>query len=175
MRLLIMTAALSAFAPAAHAVELGPLAPVAEGKVSCVSPNTAARTCSSMDIYRLGQGGEIQDENVEMVSASPLIIMTTHSRVQVAANVECSAPRPSDFATASFSVEGRPADAALTARLRSNVHAFLQPMMSHKVCAIYRPQGEGMLMTFAIDGKALPSLDRHMIWVSPEEGWKVGF
>jgi hypothetical protein len=175
MRLQLLIAALCALAPAAQAVDLGPLAPVAEGKVSCVSPNTAAKTCFAIDIYRLAAGGEIQDESVEMVSASPLIIMTMHSRVQVNGAVECSAPRLSDITTASFTVEGHPADAALTARLRANVQATLQPMMRHKVCAIYRPQGESLLMTFAIDGQPLPNLDRRMMWVSPAEGWRVGY
>jgi hypothetical protein len=175
VRLQLIIAALCALPLAAQGTELGPLAPVAEGKVSCVSPNTAARTCSAMDTYRPGASGEIQDESAEMVSSSPLIIMTTHSRVQVNGKTECSAPRASDITTASFTVEGRPANAAQTAQLRANARAILQPMMSHKLCAIYRPQAEGMLMTFTIDGKALPSLDRHMIWVSPEEGWKVGF
>lgn len=44
----------AAFGSSAQGASLGPLAPVAEGKVQCFEPNEVARTCQSIGDYRGG-------------------------------------------------------------------------------------------------------------------------
>jgi hypothetical protein len=174
MRNLILAAALAA-APAAQAVELGPLAPAAEGKAMCFSPNTAAKTCLSIDTYRVAANGQIEHQSVEMISPTPLVVMTARDVVEVKGDSTCSIGRASDLANATFTVEGRPLDTAQTARARANLAALMKPLLGHKGCAVYRPQGDGLLAAVAIDGTPAPQYDHRVLWISPADGWRVGF
>ena len=175
MRFWILMAALCAAAPAAHAVDLGPLAPAGEGKVQCYSPNTAARSCQSIGAYQVDAKGVIQNDAVVMVTSSPLLIMTTRSAVTIKAGGDCGVLRPAHIASATFTVEGRPADAAQTARLRAAMLGSMKPMLGHEICVYYRPQGEGVLATSTVDGRPEPEMDQRVMWVSPSDGWRVGF
>lgn len=175
MRIWTLTAILCLAATAAHALDLGPLAPAAEGKAQCYSPNSAARSCQSIGSYRVDPKGVIQNDAVVMVSSSPLVIMTTRSAVTIKAGADCGVLRSEHIAAATFTVEGRPADASQTSRLRAAMMASMKPMMGHEICVSYRPQGEGMLATSTVDGKPQPAMDQRVIWVSPADGWRVGF
>ena len=180
MRLRILTAApcaaaLCAAAPAAHAIDLGPLAPAADGKVQCYSPNAAAKSCQSIGAYQVDAKGVIQNDAVVMINSSPLLVMTTRSAVTLKGGADCGVLRPEHIAGATFTVEGRPADAGQTARLRGAMLGTMKPMLGHEICVYYRAQGDGVLATSTIDGKPQPQMDQHVMWVSPAEGWRVGF
>lgn len=174
MRNLIIVAALAA-APAAQAADLGPLAPAAEGKVQCYSPNTAAKSCVSIGSYLVDAKGVIQNDAVVMVSSSPFVVMTTRSAVTIKGGGDCGVLRPEHITTATFAIEGRPADAEQTKRLRAAMVGTMKPMMGHEVCVYYRPQGEGVLATSTVDGKPRPQMDQRVLWVTPADGWRVGF
>jgi hypothetical protein len=158
----------------ARAIELGPLAPSADGKVQCFSPNTAAKTCQSIGAYKIASGA-IENEAIVMVSPSPLVVMTTRTPVQIKAGGDCGVMLAKYLTTATFTVEGRPADPAQTAKLRVAFADALKPTFGHEICVFYRPQGEGALATSTIDGRPRPDLDQKVMWVSPADGWKVGF
>ena len=174
MRIPMMIAALWALAPAAQAVELGPLAPAAEGKVECVSPNPVAKTCHAISTITVAANGQIQDESVEMMGYGPVVIVTSRNAVQVRGDAECQMARGKDFATITFTIDGRPADAAQTARMRTVFMAGLKVLAGHTFCAVHHPQGDGILAAVQIDGTPAPQFDRRLMWVSPADGWKVG-
>jgi hypothetical protein len=175
MRLAIITAALTALAPAARAVDLGPLAPAAQGKVQCFSPNTAARTCQSIGAYRITPAGAIENEAIVMVSTSPLVVMTTVAPVQIKAGADCGVMLAKYLTSATFTVDGRPLDAAQTAKLRAAFTEAMRATLGHEICVSYRPQGEGVLATSTLDGTPRPEMDQKVLWVSPADGWRVGF
>ena len=175
MRLWILTAILCTVAPVALAHDLGPLAPAGEGRVQCFSPNSAAKSCQSIGSYQVDAKGVIQNDAVVMVTPSPLLIMTTRSAVTIKGGADCGVLRAEQIARATFTIEGRPADAAQTARLRSAMMGSMKPMMEHEICVYYQPQGDGVLATSTVDGKPQPAMDQHVMWVSPADGWRVGF
>src|SRR5262249_19678739 len=140
MRTLIFAAALAAAPAAANAVDLGPLAPAADGKVQCYSPNAAAKSCMSIGRYLVDAKGVIQNDAYVMISPSPFVIMATRTAVTIKAGGDCGVLRPEHIATASFTVEGRPADAAQTSKLRQAMLETMRPMLGHEICVFYRPQ-----------------------------------
>src|SRR6185503_3776631 len=120
------------------------LSPSAEGKVQCYSPNTAAKTCQSIGAYSVTPGGAIENDAVVMVSSSPLVVMTTHTTVQIKAGGDCGVLRARDLTSATFTLEGRPTNPAQAAKLRAGMVDAMRPMIDHEVCVFYRPQGEGV-------------------------------
>ena len=175
MRRTLLSAALLAISPAAHAIDLGPLAQAADGKVQCYSPNTAAKSCQSIGAFRVTPAGVIENEATVMVSSSPLVVMTTRSAVQIKGGGDCGVLRASDIASASFLLEGRPAAPDRTAALRTSMLNTMRPMIGHEICVFYRPQGEAFLATSTVDSRPRPEMDQKVLWVSPADGWKVGF
>jgi len=171
----LLSAALLGAAPAAHAIDLGPLAQAADGKVQCYVPNTVAKSCQSIGAYRITPAGAIENEATVMVSSSPLVIMTTHSLVQIKGGADCGVIREKDIASAHFTLEGQPAAPDRIAALRAAMLGAMRPMFNHEICVFYRPQPDGLLATTTVDAKPRPEMDQKVLWVSPADGWKVGF
>jgi hypothetical protein len=101
-----------------------PLGPAAAGELQCYVPNLAKKTCQLIAAYARGEAGTIQNVATAMVSADPFIVMTTIAPMQVRDGRVCGAVRAEDFATATFTIGGRPATPGSpgpfsTARLRS--------------------------------------------------------
>ena len=175
MRTAVLSATLLALASAAHAVDLGPLAPAAGGKVQCFSPNPAAKSCQSIGAYRVTPEGVIENEATVMVSDSPLIIMTTRAPVKIKAGADCGVLSAKDLLTSSFTLDGHLAGPVETTRLRAAMRNRMGPVLGHEICVSYRPQGEALLATSTVDGSARPDMDQKVIWVPAADGWKVGY
>jgi len=117
----------------------------------------------------------VENEATVMVSSSPLVVMTTRSAVQIKGGGDCGVLRANDIASASFLLEGRPAAPDRTAALRTSMLNTMRPMIGHEICVFYRPQGEAFLATSTVDSRPRPEMDQKVLWVSPADGWKVGF
>jgi hypothetical protein len=174
MRAFLVVAAVCAVGSQARGATLGPpIAPAAEGKLQCYVPNETAKTCQSLAGYRLGPGGEIVNFAAVMISASPPVIMKTEAAIRLKSSQDCGVLRPQHIDAATFTVDGRPADAAHTAALRAQMKAASQSTFGHEVCVSYVPVGQSFLATSTIDGVPRPALDQKMIWVSPSDGYRV--
>lgn len=173
MRAPLILAAASLAATPGHAADLGPLAPAAEGKVQCYRPNEVAKTCESIGAYRVTPDGQILNTAIVLISASPAIVMSTESAVSIKGGQDCGVTLPKHIDAATFEVEGRPADPALTQKLRAQLKARMTAFFGHETCVAYVPDGAAWLATSRIDGVAHPEMDLKVIWVSPADGYRV--
>lgn len=157
----------------ALAQNLGPIAPAAEGKLQCYSPDLVAKTCAGLGSFRFAPNGVIETRAEAVVSNSPAIIMRSVYTVRVKGRLECTKVRPRDVAAASFVVDGRLATPAETAALRSNIQSANTSVIGHEACEVYVPNGEALTARMIVAGAPRPDLDRKMIWVSPSDGFQV--
>ncbi len=172
LRLSLALAAALCATPAL-AQNLGPIAPAAEGKLQCYSPNLVARTCGGIGSFRFAPNGVIETQGEALVSQSPAIIMRSVYQVRIKGRLECTKVRPRDVASASFVVDGRLASPAETAALRSNIQAANSSVIGREACEGYLPDGQALTARMIVDGAPRPDLDRKMIWVSPADGFQV--
>jgi hypothetical protein len=173
MKALMFLAAVVASALPAHGASLpDPIAPAAQGQIQCYSPNTARKTCDSIAAYKAGANGAIDNIAVVLISKDPLITMEAMSPVEIKADRVCGKIRKQDIDTAKFRVRGQLLDGTQAAPLREQMQRAYMNIFDHEICTAYLDQGGGVLLAKAtMDGAPMP--DQKVIWVSPNDGYRV--
>ena len=175
MRTLVILASAWAFGSAAWSAPLpSPIAPANEGRLQCYTPDVARKTCQSLASYRSGADGVIENIAVVLIAPDPPIVMETVTPVEIMANQVCGAIRPKDIDDAKFTVGGQPADPTQATRLREAIRNAMKDIFDHQICTAYVPDGGVLLAKAIVDGVPRPALDQKVVWVAPDEGYKVG-
>jgi hypothetical protein len=173
MRALAIAAAIAGTgSPALSAALPELIAPAAEGKLQCYSPDAGRKTCRSIAGYGTGPNGRIDDIAVVLISADPPVTMETVSPVEVRGRQICGRISSRDIDAAKFLVAGAAASPTQTASLREGMRSALKEVFGKEICTTFVPDGEAFIARGTADGKRLD--DQRVIWVSPEEGYLVG-
>jgi hypothetical protein len=173
MRLLWFPILAALATPAAAAPLPPPLTPAAVGQLQCYVPDIAHKTCQLLASYGRDKAGMIQNVATVAVSRDPPIAMTTTAPVDVKDGRVCGPVRPEDFAAATFTIGGQPADLRQTADLRLHVADGMKAIIGHVICATYVKSGEAWVAKSTLDGAPQPDGDEAFIWVAANAGWKV--
>jgi len=169
-----LLALLLAFAPGPVTAESAdPLAPSRTGQMQCYGPNVERKTCVSLGAYAKDAQGVIQNTATVLMAASPQIVMTTRAPVAVKAGAVCGSIRMRDLETASFVIDGTPADATDAEAVRKAVAPAYAPFLDKEFCTVYRADGPGLVGEVTVDGVRRRELDQRVRWVSPAEGYVV--
>jgi hypothetical protein len=151
-----------------------PLTQAQTGRLQCYEPNTETRHCQSLAGYVAGTGGRIDNPASVLLSKQPLIVMQTTTPVTIERGQVCGPVRAEDVSAASFTVDGLPAPADVTASLRSATLAAMQGVIGKTICTAYVPEGNAFVAQATVDGVRRPESDQKVIWVSPSDGYSVG-
>ncbi len=151
-----------------------PIEPAGVGKMQCHSPDHAKKTCESLAAYQPAADGNFDNVANVIVPTFPGVVMTIISTVRVREGNVCGYIRQGDIDKASFIVGGVDVDAATTSDYRKRVAVLYQPVFDREICSSYVTDGNEFVVRPTIDGAPLPSAAHRVIWVSPDDGWKVG-
>ena len=170
--LFLATGVTLAAAPAATTLP-DPIAPAATGKLQCYVPDLSRKTCNSLAGYKAGPDGVIQNSAKVLISKNPVIIMETVSPVAVKATKVCGVVREQDVENAKFTTGGHALDAKQVGPLREQMKMAFKPIFGHEICTRYVADGDGFIASASMEGQALPGGEQRVIWVSPEDHYKV--
>lgn len=159
---------------AAGAQATDPLTPARQGKIQCVGPNKANKTCKGTSTYTVHADGSYESVTIAMINPVPLITMEVRSKGKIEGNQLCGPLLKSDYEKATFQMDGKPTDDATATMIRTQVAAAIAPMDGKKGCATETPEGDVIALNVTLDGEAKPELSQKAIWVSPSEGYKLG-
>jgi hypothetical protein len=169
-----LLALLLAFAPGPVAADTAdPLAPSLRGLVQCYGPNREKKTCVSIGAYAKDAKGVIQNTATVLMASSPQIVMTTVAPVEVKAGAVCGYIRMRDLETASFVIDGTPADATDAEAVRKAVAPAYAPFLDKEFCTVFRTDGPGLVGEVTVGGQRRRELDQRVRWVAPSEGYAV--
>lgn len=166
----LLALALAATLPAAALAS--PLTPAASGELQCIAPNTVKKTCQSITAYKLNAKGPIESTAMVLVSQSPVVVMTSVTKVVIRGNQVCTQMRPTDIGNATYSVDGKPATEGQANTFRSVMQAAMLTSFGKAVCTAYVAGPDGLSTQVTIEGMPQPGSQR-VIWVSPADGYKV--
>jgi hypothetical protein len=141
--------------------------------LQCHEPDVAKHSCRSLAGYLKRADGNFDNRAVVMLSASPFVVMETVTPVEIDAGAVCGAIRKQDIDVATLSVDGKKLDEPYAANLRARIAAGLAPIMDHRICTTYQPDGSQFIAKAIIEGTTLPATEQKMIWVAPDAGFKV--
>ncbi|MDT8758346.1 hypothetical protein MZO42_06530 [Sphingomonas psychrotolerans] len=151
-----------------------PLASAKAGKLQCANPNVEKKTCLGLTSYKVNPDGSFATVTTLMVAPQPVITMEVKSAGTVKDGALCAPVRTSDFEAASLQMDGKPADPAIASAIRAQVVASIAPLAGKTGCTRETPDGAVSKAEVTIDGVARPELTQRVLWVKPEDGYKLG-
>jgi hypothetical protein len=170
MALLALLAALAADAAPALPE---PLTPAAVGKAQCFSPDLAHKACRSIHTYALRPDGQIADTATVVIGKKPMVLITTVAVATVTNRRVCTTMKKEDLTAATFTIDGgAPTDEQAT-ELHGVILNNWNALVGHAVCVSFEADGSEFVAHTAFDGLPRPTLDQRMMWVAPQDGWKV--
>jgi len=157
---------------AAGVIADDPIAQARSGMEQCYSPDTVSHTCHALAEYRVAPNGDISNPATILIQADPLIVMHSTSKVVIRDHKICGRVLDSDIAAATFDVDGAPASAEATARLRQQIGPRI--IAQGEVCSLFRSDGAGgYFVSVELNGVRHPEMADIIIWVLPTDGFRV--
>lgn len=174
IRALAMTALLALAVPVAMAGD-DPLAPARAGKIACAAPHAERKTCRAMTRYRF-DNGRIFDTTELALSESPLDISTVSTEATVHGPRICEVWHLKDIEAGQVTRDGVALTGSDATTAMSVLSDFASQNEGRTVCTDAAPYGSRTytVQTF-YDGVQHPQETYYMIWVSPDEGYTVGY
>lgn len=149
------------------------LAPARQGQVQCFVPNVAAKTCQSIGSYAFNANGVIDNVSETLIMPQPAVVMRASSPVTVRNNAICGPLTAADVGRATFTIDGRPASEQETANIRAGLTEQLAPMFNVEMCVSVTAVDGGYRADSTVGGVARPDLAQPVLWVRPEDGYRV--
>jgi hypothetical protein len=171
--IIVLASFLAVAATAARADELPqPIAQAGSGKLQCYSPNPAKKTCASLDGYRIDSNGMIVNTSIVLIAPNPPLTMQTASIVTIRNSQVCGLLKREDLDQATFMAAGKPVDSKQADQIRQQMAQDAKDEIGHEICTAYVPKGNGFVAKESDNG-APPKGEEPVIWVSPDEGYRV--
>ncbi|WP_066795542.1 hypothetical protein [Sphingomonas soli] len=166
-----MLEALLILAASAAGPGADPLAQARAGKIQCVMPNEANKTCIGVTSYKIKADGSFESTTTLLIAPTPLITLTVTSPGTVKDGALCGPVNKADFEAAKIEMDGQPANDAVATAVRSQMAGALAPMDGKMGCSTEAADGT---VTVTLDGEIRPEMTQKTKWVSPADGYKVG-
>lgn len=154
-----------------------PLAPAREGKIRCVSPNMALKTCQSMVRYTVRGTDGFDAVVTGIIEREPVVLLRYSTFGRAEGGGVCSMVRLRDFETGQLMKGGSPLNRADEQAVRIRLLDAIQPLTGKKRCYLDRPSeaGQGPITSVVtVDGMVRPELQQTVIWVSPKDDFQLG-
>lgn len=149
-----------------------PIAQAMQGKLQCYEPNRVAKTCQSLAGYREDGKGAFENFATVLIAPKPQITMEVVSLVAIRNGEVCGVISVADLAKAKFNINSVAANASQETAIRQLVGASLTAMADQEICTGYAPDGDGFVATATMNGAPFGK-EQKVIWVSPDDGYKV--
>lgn len=170
---MLLPLALALLAPVQGDAVADPLAPAKAGRIRCVDPDRANRTCGTIVHYTLRGDGAFDALVTGVVNRDPLIVLEYSTYGVVKDGAVCSRIRPADFNAGRLTTNGTALSPTLETNTRAKLLEALQPLAGHERC--YRDSSAGELtVNVTIDGLLRSDMSQTAIWVLPEDGYAPG-
>ncbi|WP_010543540.1 hypothetical protein [Sphingomonas elodea] len=171
---MLLSLALALLAPVQGDAVSDPLAPARAGRIRCIDPDRASRTCGTIVHYTLRGDGAFDALVTGIVNRDPMIVIEYSTFGQVRDGAVCSRIRPADFNAGKLTSNGTALSPALEANTRLKLLQTLQPLAGHERCYRDTTSGDELSVNVTVDGILRPDMAQGAIWVLPEDGYAPG-
>ena len=177
IRRLVLAAALVAAgslgASGAWAQDASVIAPGLQGQVQCYEPDTTRKVCRAVSAYLVNPDGTIDNPFEALISVDPVVTMLGTTRVTVRGNAVCGPMTRAELDRFVFTISGARVPDEQANRIRETI-ASSPGSLANEVCTTYTPTENGAFRADAVvDGVSSPEMAMQVIWVRPDEGYRV--
>ncbi len=158
----------------AHAAAIAePIARAAKGQLQCYSPDASQKTCAALVSFKAGPDGRIRARADILISPNPLIMMTGMVPVTPKSGELCGVLTENDFKRAVFTDGQSELDPMQAGLLRTVLTASLQSYFGREICGAFAPTGGAYVVKAKMDGAFLDADSQRVIWVRPDEHYRL--
>jgi hypothetical protein len=147
--------------------------PAAQGKLQCFMPNRERRTCLSLAGYQPdGKGGFLSTAEI-LVEPDPLLTMRMTAPVVIREGTICGPLREESYEKAEFLSAGKPFESKRKYEILAALLEASASMFGREICTRYTVSGDHLVAETMLDPTDANRVTMDVIWVSPEEGYRV--
>ena len=154
-------------------VPADPLTPAATGQVQCTEPDEARKTCFALASYRPAGGKAYKVKSQVIVIPDAPIILETETIVTVEDGAVCGQVTAADLTDGTLIVGEEKVPAEKAAPQLARLATAMAPLLDKLICTTYAPSPAGGQVARSTIGGIHQPPDQRVIWVGPDEGWKV--
>lgn len=148
------------------------LTPAREGMLRCATPDRVRKSCSSLTRFDVAADGSFEAE-VTGIGGPAGITVRYRTPGRLVGGSVCFTQRPDTLAEATFTKPGARLAQSLQDSLRAELAAAMASLNGKQRCYRDNPVGNALVSRTTLDGVVHPELDRTVIWVRPDDGYKV--
>jgi hypothetical protein len=149
------------------------LTPARQGLLRCTAPSRTRKTCASLTQFTVRADGSFDAEVTGVAVPGAGIQVRYRMAGMLVAGAACFTQEANALAGATFTKPGARLAPSLQDSLRSQLAGSMRPLIGKQRCYRDRIQGGELVSRTTLDGVAHPEFDRPVLWVSPEDGYKV--
>ena len=143
------------------------------GKILCVNPNVATKTCSSIISYKPGPDGTLIETGEVLISPDQPITLEIASAAKVEGGAICGAVELADMQQGKLRMNGTLLPLDRNAAALSKLIERMKPMAGRKACEGLRVEN-GQLMKYGqVERIDINLPGKPVRWINPSEGYRV--
>jgi hypothetical protein len=152
-----------------------PLAAANDGKLICVEPQPETKTCNELIRYTVGDDGIVQAHTIGALDEDALVIWEGSAPVEIKGGQICDRSRPEDLKHHQVRIQPGTKGLPNAETYKAFLYATVTAMQHHDLCIDFVPDASGVLLKYIFNGAQSTMPDERAIWVSAEDGYKVGW
>ena len=150
-----------------------PWSPARAGKIECVNPDFARKTCDSMAVYHWNNDGTIISEDTSILIGMPGIVQSGRTEMTQQGSRMCVVLDARQIEATTFQRDGREVSPQEADGYRRSLLADYEPAFGRKLCADISPYGNQYIVQFTVDGNELPSATARLAWIDAKDGFQL--
>lgn len=145
------------------------------GKMICEDPNPQTKTCSSLSTFEVtGPKSFLVSSRVRLDQEGKVVMVAPPAEVKIVNGRGCSVLTAADFEKATFEVNGVAGNDAQNKGMRDRLRPALASVLGQEVCEAYMIKDGKMRSIGYIAGKVAPATESEALWVTKQDGYKIG-
>jgi hypothetical protein len=153
--------------------ETDTLAQIQAGKILCVNPDAATKTCSTITSYTLRETKTFLETGEVLISPDQPVTFKMSMLVDVRGASICGTPLITDFQKGTVSVDGAPLPPDRNEAAITKLVETLKPMAGRQVCEAIQLDGGKLMKYGQVERVDLKLPGKPVGWISPREGYRV--
>lgn len=149
------------------------LAEAIKGKILCVLPDDASKTCAAIARYTAQGRGAWQETAELLLMPGQPISLETSLLMRLDGNALCTTMTPDFVVKGTVRFAGTPLPPDRQSDALARIAEQLTPLMGKKVCDSFLLADGKMIRHTEFNGTPAPNMDKPVAWVASDAGYAV--
>lgn len=157
----------------ANAADIDVLAQAKSGKMVCVNPDAATKTCSSISSYSVSADGSVIETTEVLLAPDQPLTLTMSIRTKVDGGLICGVMTLEDLKHGVVRMNDDAIPSDRNADFLQRLEASMGSLTGREVCDALRIEDNGLVKYGQVERIDLKLPGKPVIWVSSGDGFKV--